>query len=68
METKESLNNVNSDYNRGYETGYHSKDYTWEDGIKYTSVSWPAESAEYKNGFTNGQRDRLRDEMDKWMC
>lgn len=68
METSEILIKSNADYNRGYETGYHNKDYTWEDGIKCVSSNWLQKSQDFQEGFTAGQRDRLRDEMDKWMC
>ncbi|WP_207424702.1 hypothetical protein [Desertivirga brevis] len=65
---KESTTKCISDFNKGYEKGYHSKDYTWEDGIRYTSASWQAESEEFVKGFAKGQQDRLRDEVQKWMC
>ncbi|MBC8052921.1 MAG: hypothetical protein H7Y13_07640 [Sphingobacteriaceae bacterium] len=57
-----------TDFDRGYEKGYHSKDYTWEDGIKYVCAKLVPESGDYKEGYEKGQRDRLRDEIQKWMC
>ncbi|WP_207536271.1 hypothetical protein [Desertivirga arenae] len=68
MELKENSIACNSEFNKGYEKGYHNKDYTWEDGIKYAAVTWPQEPEEFTKGFLQGQQDRLRDEMQKWMC
>ena len=67
METAEVSPKAISDFNLGYENGYHRKDYTWEDGIKFISIIRSPESDDYKKGYAKGQRDRLRDEMQRWM-
>jgi hypothetical protein len=68
MDTKELSSKVIREFNQGYEKGYHSKDYTWEDGIKFVTANWTPESADYTEGYSKGQGDRLRDEVQKWMC
>lgn len=67
METKESITHESSDFDRGYEKGYHCKDYTWEDGIKCISNLLHPESKYYQEGYNKGQRDRMRDEIQKWL-
>lgn len=55
-----------SDFDHGYEKGYHSKDYTWEDGINYVLADSSQESEDFKRGYLQGSLDRLRDEVQKW--
>lgn len=67
MITKENTTLSSYDFAQGYEKGYHSKDYTWEDGINYVLADSSHESAQYREGYLQGCNDRKRDETHKWM-
>lgn len=68
MRTKDKKTAIISEFAQGYEKGYHSKDYTWEDGINYVLSDSSNQSPQYREGYLQGNRDRLRDEVQKWMC
>lgn len=68
MITKENTTLRSSDFTQGYEKGYHSKDYTWEDGINYVFADSTQESEQFREGYKQGCSDRMRDEIQKWMC
>lgn len=67
METEEYPVKV-TEFNRGYANGYHTKDYTWEDGISYVLIKTDSAPGDFERGYLQGQRDRLKDELENWLC
>ncbi|MBC7912913.1 MAG: hypothetical protein H7Y07_02215 [Pyrinomonadaceae bacterium] len=67
METKEHPMKASFEFNRGYEKGYHTKDYTWEDGIGHVLIDPSSNLDDYKRGYIKGQNDRVRDELENWL-
>ena len=65
MSDKNKTDKTSPDYNKGYEEGYKSKDYTWGDGINDALFKWAPESDERKEGYAEGERDRVRDDTQK---
>jgi len=53
------------DFNKGYEKGYQSKDYTWADGFHDAIFDWSSKSDTYNEGYATGERERVRDDTKK---
>ena len=68
METKKHPVKSTTEFNQGYEKGFHNKDYTWEDGISYVLISTKSALNDYKKGYLKGQNDRQKDELENWLC
>lgn len=61
LDNNELLTTV-SDYDRGYQKGYKSRDHSWKDGIDEAFLKRKPESEEYKKGYAHGERDRIQDD------